>query len=182
MTPIASFELGTRIPGRLVLVDFDADIAGLVAPAHAIEDKKLRLRTKKCCIAQTRRFEIGLCTLANGTRIAVIGLAIAGLDHVAGHDQRRFFKERIDIGRTGIGNQLHVRRFDALPAGDRRTIKRMARSKFFFIKVRYGHRGVVLFATGIGEAEVDKLDLVFLHHLHHVCNGLGHPNLLGNHC
>jgi hypothetical protein len=37
---------------------------------------------------------------------------------------------------------------------------------------------VLLFATGIGEAEVNKFDFVVLHHLHHVCDGLCHQILL----
>jgi hypothetical protein len=39
-----------------------------------------------------------------------------------------------------------------------------------------GHRhGDVLFlAAGVGEAEVDELDFVVLHHLHHVGNCLCH--------
>jgi hypothetical protein len=37
---------------------------------------------------------------------------------------------------------------------------------------------VLLFATGIGEAEVNKFDFVVFHHLHHVCDGLCHQNLL----
>jgi len=36
---------------------------------------------------------------------------------------------------------------------------------------RHGH--VLLFASGIGETEVNKLDFVLFHHLHHVCDGLG---------
>jgi hypothetical protein len=37
---------------------------------------------------------------------------------------------------------------------------------------------VLLFTPGIGETEVNKLDLVLFHHLHHVCDGLGHQMLL----
>jgi hypothetical protein len=37
---------------------------------------------------------------------------------------------------------------------------------------------VLPFATGIGETEVNELDFVLFHHLHHVCDGLGHQNLL----
>jgi hypothetical protein len=37
---------------------------------------------------------------------------------------------------------------------------------------------VLPFATGIGETEVNKLDFVLFHHLHHVCDGLGHQILL----
>jgi hypothetical protein len=38
----------------------------------------------------------------------------------------------------------------------------------------HGHGHVLLLATGVGEAEVHELDFVFLHHLHDVCDGLGH--------
>ncbi|MFY8118447.1 MAG: hypothetical protein ACOVLH_11610, partial [Roseateles sp.] len=31
---------------------------------------------------------------------------------------------------------------------------------------------------GIGEAEVNELDFVVLHHLHHISDGLGHQKLL----
>jgi hypothetical protein len=37
---------------------------------------------------------------------------------------------------------------------------------------RHGH--VLFLAAGVGEAEVDELDFVLLHHLHHVGNGLCH--------
>jgi hypothetical protein len=41
---------------------------------------------------------------------------------------------------------------------------------------------VLLLATGIGETEVNEFDLVFLHHLHYVCDGLGHQILLLHGC
>jgi hypothetical protein len=43
-----------------------------------------------------------------------------------------------------------------------------------------GHRhgDVLLFTPGVGEAEVNKLDFVFLDHFHDVCDGLCHQNLL----
>jgi hypothetical protein len=37
---------------------------------------------------------------------------------------------------------------------------------------------VLPLATGIGETEVNELDFVLFHHLHHVCDGLGHQILL----
>jgi hypothetical protein len=37
---------------------------------------------------------------------------------------------------------------------------------------------VLLFTPGVGEAEVNKLDFVFLDHFHDVCDGLCHQNLL----
>jgi hypothetical protein len=39
---------------------------------------------------------------------------------------------------------------------------------------------VLFFAARVGEAEVNKLDFVFFHHLHHVGNGLvGHQGSPG---
>ena len=54
----------------------------------------------------------------------------------------------------------------------------MTTDEFVFIKVGNGHGYVLLFAAGIGEAEVYKLDFVFFHHFHHVCDGLCHQILL----
>ena len=47
-------------------------------------------------------------------------------------------------------------------------------AELVFVEVRDGHGDVLLLAAGVGEAEVDELDFVFLHHLHHVGNGLCH--------
>jgi hypothetical protein len=54
----------------------------------------------------------------------------------------------------------------------------VAVGEFVFVKVGDWHGYVLLFATGIGEAEVNKLDFIVLHHLHHVCDGLCHQILL----
>src|SRR5690606_17801509 len=43
---------------------------------------------------------------------------------------------------------------------------------------RQRHGDVLLFTAGVGETEINELDLVVLHHLHHVCDGLGHQKLL----
>jgi hypothetical protein len=42
----------------------------------------------------------------------------------------------------------------------------------------YGHGHVLFLATGVGKAEVNKLDFVVFHHFHDVCDGLGHQILL----
>jgi hypothetical protein len=39
---------------------------------------------------------------------------------------------------------------------------------------------VLLLAAGVGEAEVDELDFVFLHHLHHVGTVFAIKNLLAD--
>jgi hypothetical protein len=47
-----------------------------------------------------------------------------------------------------------------------------------FVKLGQGHRDVLPLATGIGETEVNELDFVVFHHVHHICDGLGHQILL----
>jgi hypothetical protein len=54
------------------------------------------------------------------------------------------------------------------------------RAELVFVEVGDRHGHVLFLAAGVGEAEVDELDFVVLHHLHHVCDGLGcHQFLLG---
>jgi hypothetical protein len=94
--------------------------------------------------------------------------------HVAGQDQRRLFEERVDVGGVRVRHQQHVGGFDALPAGDRRTVEGVARGELVFVEMGDGHGHVLFLAAGVGEAEVDELDFVLLHHLHHVGNCLCH--------
>jgi hypothetical protein len=49
----------------------------------------------------------------------------------------------------------------------------MAAREFVLVEGGDRHGHVLLFATGIGEAEINEFDFVVLHHLHHVCDGLG---------
>ena len=148
------------------------------APAHAVEDEEFWLWSEEGGVAQAGRFQVGFGALGDGAGIALVSLAVSGLDHVAGHDQRRFFKERINVGRAGVRDQLHVRGFNALPARDGRTVKSVAVGEFALIKMGNRHRGVVLLAPGVGKAKVNELDFVFLDHFHDVCDGFCHQNLL----
>jgi hypothetical protein len=50
--------------------------------------------------------------------------------------------------------------------------------EFVFVKSGNRHGNVLLFATGIGETEVDEFDLVLFYHLHHVWDGPSHQILL----
>ena len=54
----------------------------------------------------------------------------------------------------------------------------MAGGEFFFREMGHRYGDMLLFATGVGEAEINKLDLVVFHHCHDVCDGLGHQILL----
>src|SRR5690606_16124640 len=59
------------------------------------------------------------------------------------------------------------------------AVERMAGGELVLVEMRDRHGHVLLLATGVREAQVHELDFVFLHHLHHVCNGLGHQGSPG---
>ena len=170
---VAPFDLLAGVPRRFVFVDLDEGPRGVGAPAHVVENEELGLRPEEGGIAQARCLQVGLGALGDRARIAVISLAVPRLQHVAGQEDGGLFEERVDVGRVRIGHQQHVGSFDALPAGDGRTVEGMAGDEFVFVEVRNGDGDVLFFSAGVGEAEVDKLDFVLLHHLHHVCDGLG---------
>ncbi len=175
---VAAFELGATVPGGFVFFDFEPDAARLIAPAHAVEDEELGLRSEEGGVTQAGRLEVGLGAAGDGARVAVIGLAVAGLHHVALQEQRGFFEEGVDVGGVRGGHELHVRGLDALPASDGRAVEGVARGEFVLAERRNRHGDVLLLASGVGETEVDEFDFVVLHHLHHVCDGLGHQLLL----
>jgi hypothetical protein len=108
-------------------------------PAHAVEDEELGLRTEVGGVAQAGALHVGLGALGQRARIALVGLAVGRVDHVAGQDQRRLFEERVDVGGVRVGHQQHVGGFDALPAGDRRAVEGVARGELVFIEVRHRH-------------------------------------------
>ncbi|MDH6595247.1 hypothetical protein M2165_005136 [Variovorax sp. TBS-050B] len=166
------------VPGGFFRFDLHEAARHVVLPAHAVEHEEFGFRTEVGGVAQARCLHVGLGALGERTRVALVGLAVGGVDHVAGQDQRRFFEEGIDVGGVGVGHELHVRGFDSLPAGDGRAVECMARGEFVFIESRDRHGHVLFLAAGVGEAEVDELDLVFLDELEYIGDGLCHQFLL----
>ena len=74
--------------------------------------------------------------------------------------------------RARIRHQQHVGRLDALPAGDRRAVERVAELELVVVELLGRHGDVLLLAARVGEAEVDELDLLVLDHFQHVgCGG-----------
>ena len=119
MAAVAAFELGTRIPGGFVFFNLEEGARHVGVPAHVVEDEELWLRAEISGVAQAGGLEVGLGALRDRARVAVVGLAVAGLNDVAAHEEGGFFKERVDVGRVGIRHQLHVGSFNTLPASDR---------------------------------------------------------------
>ena len=175
---VAAFELGAGVPGGFVFVDFEERARHVVGPTHAVKNEELGFRTEEGCIAQAGRLQVGFAALGDGAGVAVVGLAVGRVQHVAAHEQRSLFVEGVDVRGVRIGHEQHVRSFNALPASDGRTIKGVAGAEFVFIKVRNRHGHVLLFAAGVREAEVNKFDFVLFHHFHDVGDGLCHQILL----
>ena len=116
---VAAFELGARIPGGFVFFNLEEGARHVGVPAHVVEDEELWLGAEVSGVAQAGGLEVSLGALRDGARVAVVGLAVAGLNDVAAHEERGFFKERVDVGRVGVRHQLHVGGFNAFPACNR---------------------------------------------------------------
>jgi hypothetical protein len=122
-------------------------------------------------VADAGGLQVGLAALGDRTRVAVIALAVGRFDHVAGDDQRRLVEEGVDVGGGGVGHQQHVGGLDALPAGDRGAVERMAVFELVHAEGGDRHANVLFLAARIGEAEVHELDFLVLDQLEYVLGG-----------
>ncbi|MNT04833.1 hypothetical protein D3C72_1394260 [compost metagenome] len=178
---VAAFDVLAGRPRTFVRTDLDEAARHVDLPAHAVEDEEFWLRAEVGGVAHARRFQVGFGAFRDRARVAVVALAVRRFDHVALHEQGRFFHERVNIGRVWIRQQDHVGRFNAFPASDRRTVKGVARLEFVHVEVRHGNRHVLLFTTGISKAEINEFDFVFFYHLQDFCGCHCHAYLL-NEC
>ncbi len=124
-----------------------------------------------------RRLEIRLGALGERARVAVVALAVGRLDHVAGDVERRLVGERIDARGIRIGHEQHVRGLDALPAGDRRSVERMAVVELVLRELLRRDLNVLFLAARVSKAKVDELDLLVLERLQYI-GGCSHAILL----
>jgi hypothetical protein len=166
-------------------VDHDASSESILTgaghvdlPLHGVEDEEFRLRAEVGGIAQAGRFQVGFGALGDRARVAVVALAIRRFDHVALHEQRGLFHERVDVRGVRIRHQDHVRCFDALPAGNGGTVEGVAGFELVDVKMGHRHGHVLFFTTGIGKTEINKFDFVIFYHLQNFFGGHCHAYLL----
>ena len=138
--------------------------AGVVAvlEADVVEHEELGFRADEDGVADAGLLEIGFGAGRGRARIAAVKLAGRGLDDVAEQDQHRSRAERIDIGGVEVGLQDHVELVDRLPAGDRASVEHEAVGQHVLVDHARRHGQVLPLALGIGEAEVDPVDLLVL--------------------
>jgi len=163
-------------PGGLLGTDLDVTAGHVVTPGDGIEDEEFGFGAKVGHVADAGGLQVGLGALGDGTRIAVVALAGVGFDDVAGQDEGGLVHEGVDVGGVRIRHEQHVGGLDAFPAGDRGSIEGVAVGELFLVEMGYGHGDVLFLAAGIGKAEIDEFDIVFLDHFHNV--GDSHCKLL----
>ena len=171
---VARLILGVGVPGAVDRVDLERDLVHLHRETDVVEDEELGLGPEIGVVADPGRFQIGLGLERGRARIARIGLARVGLDDVAMDAERLFGIERVDVGRLGVGQELHVGLVDRLPAGDRGAVEHEALVEEILVD-EIGHHGHMLEpAARVGEADVDVFDILGLHQfqnllLAHLC-------------
>ena len=162
---VAALELLGGRPGGLGREHLAVAARHVDRPLDRVEDEELGLGAEVGDVAKAAGLQERLGTPGERARVALVTLAVGRLDDVAGDVERRLVHERVEDRGRRVGHQQHVGGLDALPAGDRRAVERVAGLELVGIEVLGGHRDVLLLAAGVGETEVDELDLGLLDHL-----------------
>jgi len=175
---VAHLEAGIRVPRAVGRVDLIGHLVHRDLEADVVEDEELGFRSPVGLIADAGGLKIRLGLLRRPARVALIGLAGVGLDHIAMQAERLFGVERIDIGRRQVGVQFHVRLVDRLPSGDRRPVEHEAFGEKVLVYLVFQYGDVLELAARVGETDVDIRDFLVADRLenafsvaHHVLSG-----------
>ena len=158
---VAPLDMTIGSPGPLLGGDLVHRPFGVGLPVHLIEDEELGLRTKEGGVAHAGGLQVGLGALGDGARVAVIALHGGRLDDIAAQHQGRVFGEGVQEGGAILGPQDHVGLIDPLPARHGGAIEHLAVLEELLIDISRRNGDVLLLADGIGEAQVDPLDVMF---------------------
>ena len=168
MAEVALGVFGAGVPGAFLAVDIVEGLVHADVEADIVEDEELGFRTEIGGVANARGIDIGLGGLGDGARAARIVLARQRLDHVTDQDQRGLGEEGIDHRRVQVRLQHHVGLVDGLPAGDRGTVEHGAFVQEVLVDHHQVEGDVLPLALGVGEADVDILDVLVLDQLENV--------------
>ncbi len=108
MTHVAALYVAAAHPCSFFGTNFIHGAAHVVFELDLIKNEKLWLGSKVSGIANTGRFEVGLCTLRKRTWIALVTLKCGRLHDITSQINRRFFCERVNDCARVIGHQNHV--------------------------------------------------------------------------
>ena len=140
-------------------------------PLDVVEYEKFVFWSKVGDIGDAGCLQVSLGTLGNGTRIAFVTFAGSGLDHVTGNVHRGFVGKRVEYCSCCIRHQNHVGFIDALPAGDRGTVKHFTFGEGIFLDGMSRNRNMLLLALGIGKAKIDEFNAVLINFTQHIRRG-----------
>ena len=165
---VALLILAAAVGRQFDIVEVEEAFVVTQAETHIVEHEELGFRADIDGIADATGLQIGFAALGGGARIAAIKLAGRRFDDVADQDHHRGGREGIDIGRIQIRHQDHVAFVDRLPAGNRGTVKHETVVEHVFVDDARHHGQMLPLALGIGEAQIDPLDLLLLDHRQNV--------------
>ncbi len=169
---VAPFVGRVRVRWEFAGIEDVPAIVGIRLEADVVENEELGFRPEVDGIADVGGRRVGLRLLGDAARVAGVGLAGRGLEHVADDGECRRGEERVHHGSRGIGHQRHVRLVDGLPARDGRTVEHGAVGEHVLVDHRLVERHVLPLATDVGETQVDVLDVVVLDVSQDVGSGL----------
>ena len=159
--------LAAGVPAALVSVyEIETGVLVLIE-AHIIKNEEFGFRAEVRYLAHARVLQIQLGLLCDPPGVALVVLLGDGIDHVAEHDQRRGFGERVQESRRRIRHQQHVAFINGRPAADAGSINSVAVFKRTGRQFADGIRHVMLQAWNIGETQVQLPGLVLLGKLQH---------------
>ncbi|EAT07975.1 hypothetical protein SKA58_08424 [Sphingomonas sp. SKA58] len=174
---IAAFIFLAGVGRQFDVVDLEIALRVIIFETHIVEHEEFGFRPDIDRVAEPGRLDEGFRALGGRTRIAAVQLTGVRLDNVAENDQHGRRAERVDIDSVQVGLEDHVRFVDRLPTLDRRTVEHQAVGQFILAKHARHHGQVLPLALGIGEADIDPFDLLFLDHLQDVFWRVGHMRL-----
>ena len=178
MAQIAAFIFGAGVVGAFLGVDIIEGFVHFDAEPHIVEDEEFGFGAEIGGVANARRIDIGLGGLGDGARAAGVILVGHRLQHIADQDQRGLGKEGVNDRGFEIRLEQHVGLVDRLPAGDRRTVEHGADVEEVIINQQQVKGDMLPLALGIGEANVNILDVLLLDQLVNV--GCGRRFLVGH--
>ena len=164
-----------RVPAALFRVNEIKTVLLTLVETDVIKNKKFRFGAEVGGIGQAGGGHIHFGFLGDVARVAVVALLGDRIDHVGHHHQRSYLGERIEHEPGGIGDQQHVAFVDRGPAANGGAIHAETFFKTGLAELLDGKRNVMPETGKISKAQVEHLDLVFLHELHDVF-GSAHKN------
>jgi hypothetical protein len=130
--------------------------------AYVVEHEEFGFGADEHGVADTGLLEVRFGAGRGRARVAAVELAGRRLDDVAEQHQHRGRAERVDIGRVEVRLEDHVGFVDRLPAGDRAAVEHEAVGQIVLVDDARGHGQMLPLALGVGETEVDPVDLLIL--------------------